>query len=109
MGWEEEEEEERSLAMLGRGVRYRQAELGLSQVACQPIDCCNGAAGLTSCWYQRARETMVCRLQGKMQIRSRHLSGLGMKGPAGDWVGELGSALPTIQPPSHPTASLPAK
>lgn len=31
-----------------------------------------------------------------------------MKGPAGDGVGEAGSALPTIQPPSHPAASLPA-
>lgn len=65
--------------------------------------------GFTSCWHQRVRETVVCRAQGKMQVESGLLSGLGMKGPAGDWVGEAGSASPTMQPPSHPTASLPAK
>lgn len=110
MGQEEEEEEAPVLGAsprLERGMRHRQAELGLSQVACQPIDCCDGAAAVTSCWYQRARETVVCRAQGKMQVKSGHLSGLGMKRPAGDWVGEVGSALPAIQPPSHPTASLP--
>lgn len=83
--------------------------LRLSQVARHPIDCCNGDMRFTSCWYQRARETMVCRAQGKKQVGSGHLNGQGMKAPARDWVGEAGSALPTNQPPSHPAASLLAK
>lgn len=49
------------------------------------------------------------RVLDKMQVGSGYFSGQGMKGAAGDWVGEVGSALPTIQSPSHPTTSLPAK
>lgn len=41
-----------------------------------------------------------------MQVESRQLSGLGMKGPAGDWVGEVGNALLATQSPSHPAAGL---
>lgn len=107
--WDGMRRRDGSLARLKKGVCHRQAKLGLSQVACQPIDCCSGAVGVTSCWYQRARETMVCRVQGKMQVESGHLSGMGMKGTAGDWVGKVWRALPTIQLPSHPTASLPAR
>lgn len=74
-----------SLATLETGVCHRQAELGLSHVAHQPTDCCNGAAGVTSCSLKSKRN----RVQGKMQVESEYFSGCGMKGTAGDWVGGL--------------------
>lgn len=86
------QEEGPVLGQPGERTRHRQAELGLSQVACQPIDCCR----VTFCWYQRARDTVVCRAQGKMQVKSGHLSGLQMKGTTGGWAGEVQSASPTI-------------
>lgn len=98
-----------SLAVLERRVCHRQAELELLQVARQLISCCNGAARVTSCWYQGVRENVVCRGQGEIQVKSSCLSGLGMKGPAGTWMGKAGSALPAIKPLSHPSTLLPAE
>lgn len=58
--------------------------------------------GVISCWYQRARETIVCRAQGKMQVKSGHLSGLGMKGPVEIGLGRLG----VLHLPSSPLSIL---
>lgn len=49
---------------------------------------------------------MVGRAQGKMQVESGHLSGLGMEGTTGGWAGEVQGASATIQPSFHLTASL---
>lgn len=109
--WDERRRKRRdwSLAVLERGVCHGQAELGLSQVARQFIGCCNGAARVTSSWYQGVRENAFCRGQGEIQVKSGCLGGLGMKGPAGAWVGKAGSALPATKPLSHPTTLLPAE
>lgn len=102
--WDGRRRRDESLAMLETGLCHRQAELGLSQVACQPIDCCNGAAGVTSCWHQRARET-ECKVKCRLEVGTS----VGMKGTAGDGVGKVGSALAHHAVSSHPAASLPAK
>lgn len=60
-----------SLAMLETGVCHRQVELRLSHVAHQLADCCNGAAGVTSCSLKSKRN----RVQGKMQVESGCFSG----------------------------------
>lgn len=85
-----------------RGCATGRQSSGCHRLCVSPVACCR----VTFCWYQRARDAVVGRAQGKTQVESGHLSGLGMEGMTGGLAGEVQGASATIQPSSHPTASL---